>query len=78
MILIAELINLYENGNVKMSDHLNNTAKAVGDVISYTVVLGTLMDWLPPIVALLTIVWTAINIYESDTFGRMIGSNDAK
>jgi len=59
-----------------MSEHISNTAKAVGDVISYTVVLGTLMDVLPPIAALLTIVWTLINIYESKTFGRIIGRKE--
>ena len=59
-----------------MSEHINNTAKAVGDVISYTVVLGTLMDVLPPVAALLTIVWTLINIYESKTFGKIIGRKE--
>lgn len=59
-----------------MSEHINNTAKAVGDVISYTVVVGTLMDVLPPIAAILTIIWTLINIYESKTFGRLIGRKE--
>jgi hypothetical protein len=59
-----------------MSEHINHTVKAVGDVISYTVVVGTLMDVLPPIAAILTIIWTLINIYESKTFGRLIGRKD--
>jgi hypothetical protein len=56
-----------------MSEHINNTAKAIGDLVSYSVVIGTLMDVLPRVAALLTILWTLINIYESKTFGKLIG-----
>ena len=56
-----------------MSEHINNTTKAIGDLVSYSVVIGTLMDVLPPVAALLTILWTLINIYESKTFGKLIG-----
>jgi peptidoglycan biosynthesis protein MviN/MurJ (putative lipid II flippase) len=43
------------------------TAKHVGDAVSIAVVLGALAQWLPPIAALLTIIWTGIRIYESKT-----------
>jgi hypothetical protein len=59
-----------------MSEHINNTAKAIGDLVSYSVVIGTLMDVLPPVAALLTILWTLINIYESKTFGKLIGRKE--
>jgi hypothetical protein len=59
-----------------MSEHINNTAKAIGDLVSYSVVIGTLMDVLPPVAALLTIFWTLINIYESKTFGKLIGREE--
>jgi len=59
-----------------MSEHINNTSKAIGDLISYSVVVGTLMDVLPPAAALLTIVWTLINIYESKTFGKLMGRKE--
>jgi hypothetical protein len=59
-----------------MSEHINNTAKAIGDLVSYSVVIGTLMDVLPPVAALLTILWTLINIYESKTFGKLIGREE--
>jgi len=42
------------------------------DTISVFTVIGTLMDILPPIAALLTIIWTCINIYESATFQKFL------
>jgi hypothetical protein len=59
-----------------MSEHINNTSKAIGDIVSYSVVVGTLIDALPPAAALLTIIWTIINIYESKTFGKLIGREE--
>ena len=59
-----------------MSEHINNTTKAIGDLVSYSVVIGTLIDVLPPVAALLTILWTLINIYESKTFGKLIGREE--
>ena len=59
-----------------MSEHINNTTRAIGDLVSYSVVIGTLMDVLPPVAAILTILWTLINIYESKTFGKLIGREE--
>jgi hypothetical protein len=44
--------------------HLNETSKYVIDLASLTTVLGTLTAWLPPIAALLSIIWTTLRIYE--------------
>ena len=49
-----------------MADH-QETTKHVVDALSVATVLGTLVDMLPSIAALFTIVWTAIRIYETDT-----------
>lgn len=61
-----------------MTEH-HDTAKQVLDALSVVTVVGTLVDMLPSIAALFTIVWTSIRIYESDTvqgwLGRK-GSND--
>ena len=40
------------------------TAKHVADVAAGAVVIATLMAWLPPIAAALTILYTALRIYE--------------
>lgn len=47
----------------KMSESLKHAA----DAASLATVLGTLMQFLPPIAALVSIVWTSIRIYETKT-----------
>ena len=44
--------------------HLPEGAKAAGDILSVATVVGTLAAWLPPIAALLTIIWTGLRIYD--------------
>lgn len=57
-----------------MSDaHLTETAKNIGDAVSVTTVVGTLAGILPSIAAIITIIWTSIRIYETDTIQRMLG-----
>ncbi len=53
--------------------HLTETAKNIGDAVSIGTVVGTLAGLLPAIAALITIVWTSIRIYETDTVQRMLG-----
>lgn len=45
-------------------EHLPNTIKNVGDAISVAAVLATLNDWLPPLAALATLVWTCLRIAD--------------
>jgi hypothetical protein len=40
------------------------------DAASATVVVGALLDWLPPLAATFTIIWTLIRIYETKTVRR--------
>lgn len=58
----------------------HDTAKSVVDVISVATVVGTLVQLLPAVAALLTIAWTAIRIYETKTvqgwFGRKEQGNE--
>jgi hypothetical protein len=55
--------------------------KQVGDAISILTVVGTLAELLPAIAAILTIMWTAIRIWETDTvqcmFRRKKGNKNA-
>jgi len=48
-------------------------AKSVGDVLSVVTVVGTLIEMLPSVAAIFTIVWTGIRIWETDTIQRMVG-----
>lgn len=47
--------------------HLPEGMKHLLDALSIGTMLGTLFQMLPNIAALLTIVWTGLRIYESDT-----------
>ena len=49
--------------------------KHVIDSISVLTVVGTLADILPPIAALVTIVWTGIRIYETETVQSFMKKN---
>lgn len=53
--------------------HHHDTAKNITDALSVATVVGTLMNVLPAIAALFTIIWTAIRIYETDTVQKLIG-----
>lgn len=57
---------------MSMKDHLDEGTKHVLDGLSLVTVLGTLMDWLPAIAALLSIIWTSLRIYESETVQNWI------
>jgi hypothetical protein len=54
-----------------MLDH-HDTVKHVADAVSVVTVLGTLMQWLPSVAALFTIIWTTIRIYETKTVQRWL------
>lgn len=42
------------------------------DALSILTVVGTLIDMLPSIAAVVTIVWTSIRIYETDTVQKIL------
>jgi peptidoglycan biosynthesis protein MviN/MurJ (putative lipid II flippase) len=52
---------------------LSEHSKTTADIISVGVTVGTVLSWLPHIAALLTILWTAIRIYETPTVQRVLG-----
>lgn len=56
-----------------MKEHVNEGVKQATDALSIVTVVGTLMDLLPTIAALFTIVWTLIRIYETKTVQGWIG-----
>ena len=57
---------------------LPETAKIAGDVLSIATLLGSLASLLPAVAAVLTIIWTAIRIYETDTVQRLLGKGGGK
>lgn len=55
--------------------HTAETTKQVIDAVSVFTVVGTLSDILPPMAALVTIIWTGIRIYETKTIQKMLGKH---
>ena len=47
--------------------------KSIGDVLSIVTVVGTLIEMLPSVAAIFTIVWTGIRIWETETVQKMLG-----
>jgi hypothetical protein len=58
-----------QDGNADMTDQ-HETVKHVVDALSVITVIGTLVDMLPSIAAIFTIIWTGIRIWETDTVQR--------
>jgi hypothetical protein len=55
----------------------HETAKHVVDALSILTVVGTLVEMLPSIAAIFTIVWTAIRIWETETVQNLLGRKGA-
>lgn len=51
---------------------LNEVAKGVGDVVSAGIAVGALVELLPAVAAVTTIIWTAIRIYETSTIQKLL------
>jgi len=59
-----------------MSD-TQETTKHVVDALSIMTVVGTLVEMLPSIAAIFTIVWTVIRIWETETVQNLLGRKGA-
>lgn len=54
-------------------EHLSDGTKHVIDALSIGTMLGALVQLLPSLAAILTIIWTAIRIYETRTIQGLLG-----
>lgn len=61
-----------------MKAELTEQSKTIIDALSIVTVLGTLLQALPALAALFTIIWTLIRIWESDTVRGLTGRGKAK
>lgn len=57
---------------LQMSSHVDETTKHVVDAVSVVTVVGTLVDKLPAVAAVFTIVWTMIRIWETETVQKIV------
>ena len=53
------------------------TIKHVADGVAAVTAVGTMMQLLPAVAALFTIVWTLIRIWETKTVQKLLGRNSA-
>lgn len=51
---------------------IDTPEKLIIDALSVVTVAGALIDMLPSVAAVFTIVWTAIRIYETETIQRLV------
>lgn len=58
-----------------MTEHHHETVKQAADALSIATVLGTLMQWLPAVAALASLVWSLIRIWETDTVQNWVKRN---
>lgn len=56
-----------------MKHEISESAKHAVDALSLATVVGTLVEFLPSVAALFTVVWTGIRIWETDTVKRWFG-----
>lgn len=54
-------------------DHLPEGIKQALDALSIVTLLGSLISMLPAVASMLTIVWTAIRIFETQTVQQLLG-----
>jgi hypothetical protein len=55
-----------------MTEHNQETLKHIIDGASILTVIGTLVEFLPAVSAVLSIIWVAIRIYETDTVKKLV------
>ncbi|QCI92323.1 hypothetical protein [Novosphingobium sp. EMRT-2] len=58
-------------------DGLSDNLKATVDTVSVLSLVGALVQILPAIASLLTVIWTALRIYETTTVQRWLHGPDA-
>lgn len=56
---------------------MNDEFKNFGDGVGVIATAGVVIEILPAITAVLTIIWFAIRIYETDTVQKILGSKNA-
>ena len=57
-------------------DSTPENTKYMIDALSLVTVLGTIMNWLPAVAAVFTIIWTTIRIYETKTVQGWLGKDN--
>ena len=65
-----------KHGTAEMKHEISESTKHLVDVLSVATVLGALVDILPSMAALFTILWTGLRIWETDTVRGWTGRKE--
>ena len=57
---------------------MDEQAKTAVDAFAISGTVGALAGWLPPAAALLTLIWTLIRIWETDTVKGLINGEPGR
>ena len=55
-----------------MTPQQTEQVKHVGDALAVGTTIGAVIGWLPALAAVVTIIWTLIRIYETETVQKLI------
>ena len=55
---------------------MQEEAKVAVDALAVTTTVSTLMGWIPAVAAALSIIWTVIRIFETDTVKSWFNARD--
>lgn len=58
---------------IKMISELSQTDKHTIDIMGLVSLAGVFANILPSLVLFLTLIWTALRIYETDTVQKILG-----
>jgi hypothetical protein len=58
--------------------NMDESTKHILDFASIFTAIGTVLQWLPYLAAIFTIVWTGIRIYETQTVQALIANRKEK
>ena len=56
----------------KVMNHMDEPTKHAIDAASIFTAVGSVLQWLPEVAAIFTIVWTGIRIYETKTVQKWL------
>lgn len=68
-----------KTGNMRMNNLLEeftNAWKVTGDVVAASIAFGAFLDYLPPIAAAITILYTGVRLWESRTVQGWFGKKN--
>jgi len=62
----------------KVMNHMDEPTKHAIDAASIFTAVGSVLQWLPEVAAIFTIVWTGIRIYETKTVQKWLKKDASK